>query len=128
MVPRSKIPEVGEQLRQTDSSPPDEASRPSSVHELGKGRRSLRDAVLMLAKKIEEELGMDVSEVTEILGVSSFEPGANVSGVTEMLDVCPCSDTSKPTPPEPLDPDIFDRDTTDLTRRLPKARRDGFDR
>jgi hypothetical protein len=40
----------------------------SDVRELG--RRSLRDAVILLAKKL-EALGVDVSDVTEMLGVRS---------------------------------------------------------
>ena len=42
----------------------------SDVRELQPGRRSLRDAVILLAKKL-ETLGLDVSDVTEMLGVCS---------------------------------------------------------
>ena len=42
----------------------------SDVRELQPGRRSLRDAVILLAKKL-EALGVDVSDVTEMLGVCS---------------------------------------------------------
>jgi hypothetical protein len=42
----------------------------SDVRELQLGRRSLRDAVILLARKL-ESLGVDVSDVTEMLGVYS---------------------------------------------------------
>ena len=51
------------------SMAPDSGTAPDSdVRELG--RRSLRDAVILLAKKL-EALGVDVSDVTEMLGVCS---------------------------------------------------------
>ena len=52
----------------------------SDVRELQTGRRSLRDAVILLAKKL-ETLGLDVSDVTEMLGVYSQDkaPSRRVS-------------------------------------------------
>jgi hypothetical protein len=44
----------------------------SDVRDLQPGRRSLRDAVILLARKL-ETLGLDVSDVTEMLGVCSQE-------------------------------------------------------
>jgi hypothetical protein len=70
----------------------------SDVRELRVGRRSLRDAVLLLARKM-EELGVDVSDVTEMLGVTTF---ASIPKA------------------EAIDPDIFERDTVDMTRPVRK--------
>ncbi len=56
-----------------DSHPTPRESIPtpgSDVRELQPGRRSLRDAVILLTRKL-EALGVDVSDVTEMLGVCS---------------------------------------------------------
>lgn len=101
MALKKKVPEDKENLRPTvPSKPTDPGQMRSDIRELGVGRRSLRDAVLLLAKKIEGELGVDVSEVTEMLGVSDD------------------SDSQKT---RPVEPDIFERDTVDMTRPVSKA-------
>ena len=101
MVLKKKVPVAKQDLRPTVSSKPsDPGQLRSDVRELGVGRRSLRDAVLLLAKKMEEELGVDVSEVTEMLGVSN--------------------DTDSPKA-QTFDPDIFERDTVDMARPVAKA-------
>ncbi len=108
MALKKQIPANKQELRPTVSAqPPDPGRIPSGIHELRRGRRSLRDAVLLLAKKMEEELGVDVSEVTEMLGV------------------CSVSDAPKA---ESIDPDIFERDTVDMARPVPKAGGDSLDR
>lgn len=101
MALKKKVPIAKGSLRPTVSSKPsDPGQLRSDVRELGVGRRSLRDAVLLLARKMEEELGVDVSEVTEMLGVSDD------------------SDSRKT---QPADPDIFERDTVDMARPVAKA-------
>ena len=101
MALKKKIPVAKQNLRSTvPSSPVDAGPARSDVRELRVGRRSLRDAVLLMAKKMEEELGVDVSDVTEMLGV--------------------CSDSEHPRS-EPIDSDVFERDTVDMTRPVPKS-------
>jgi hypothetical protein len=98
---KKKVPVAKQSLRETVPAPPSRhAPTTSGVHELRVGKRSLRDAVLLLARKIEEELGVDVSDVTEMLGVYNEEP------------------TRKP---DPIDPEVFERDTVDMARPVPKA-------
>jgi hypothetical protein len=92
-------------LRPTTPCPPIDPGRlRSDVRDLGVGKRSLRDAVLLLAMKLQEELGVDMSEVTEMLGV--------------------CTPSSEP-PGESDERDADDRDTLDLS---PPVRRVGRDR
>ena len=101
MALKKKVPVARQNLRQTVPAPPsDPGPKPSGIRELRVGKRSLRDAVLLLARKMEEELGVDVSDVTEMLGVSSEEPARRA---------------------EPIDPDIFERDTVDMARPVSRA-------
>jgi hypothetical protein len=108
MTTKKQVPVARQKLRPAVPSQPGvPGPQRSDVRELGVGRRSLRDAVLLLAKKMEEELGVDVSEVTEMLGVSS---------------------ESSPPRAEPVEPDIFERDTVDMNRPVPKDDGDEPDR
>jgi len=108
MASKKEIQANREELPSTVSAQPAEYERNSSgVREMKKGRRSLRDAVLLLAKKMEEELGLDVSDVTEMLGVCTI---------------------SEPPKPEWPDSDVFERETADLGRPLPRTGRDRSDR
>ena len=101
MPMKKKVPVARQNLRKTVPAPPsDPGPMPSGVRELRVGKRSLRDAVLLLARKLEEELGVDVSDVTEMLGVYSEEPARKA---------------------EPIDPDVFERDTVDMARPVPRA-------
>jgi len=108
MVSKKRVPEAKQNLRPAMiPKPPEAGPTRSDVRELAVGRRSLRDAVLLLARKLEEELGVDVSDVTEMLGV------------------CTGSDAPRAEIP---DPDIFERDTVDMARPVPKAGGDSSDR